>query len=84
MAYSRLLKTNLVLLVLVVIGIIASSIALYAGNKKFIGILGIALLALFLVFWRISSLTRSGVSEPEQVDIDFDPNLFQRVRPPQK
>jgi uncharacterized protein (DUF58 family) len=84
MAYSRLLKTNVVLLVLVVIGIVASSIALYAGNKKFIGILGIALLALFLVLWRIFSLTRSGVSEQEQVDIDFDPNLFQRVRPPQK
>jgi len=84
MAYSRLLKTNLVLLMLVVIGIVASSIALYAGNKKFIGILGIALLALFLVFWRIFSLTRSGVSEQEKVDIDFDPNLFQRVRPPQK
>ena len=84
MAYSRLLKTNLVLLMLVVIGIVASSIALYAGNKRFIGILGIALLALFLVFWRIFSLTRRGVSEQEQVDIDFDPNLFQRVRPPQK
>ena len=62
MAYSRLLKTNLVLLVLVVIGIVASSIALYAGNKKFIGILGIALLALFLVFWRIFILTRSRAS----------------------
>jgi uncharacterized protein (DUF58 family) len=84
MAYSRLLKTNLVLLMLVVVGIVASSFALYAGNKKFIGILGIALLALFLVFWRIFSLTRSAVSEQEQVDIDFDPNLFQRVRPPQK
>ena len=69
---------------LVVIAIIASSFELYAGNKKFIGILGIALLALFLVFWRIFSLTRSDVSEQEQVDIEFDPNLFLRVRPPQK
>jgi len=69
---------------LVVIAIIASSFALYVGNKKFIGILGIALLALFLIFWRIFSLTRSAVSEQEQVDIDFDPSLFQRVRPPQK
>jgi len=86
MAYNRLLKTNLVLLVLVLIGIGASSLALYAGNKKFIGILGIALLALSLVFWRIFSLTRNPatISEQKQVDIDFDLDRFQRIRPPQK
>jgi len=39
----------LVLLVLVLIAIIASSFAVYAGNKKFIGIIGIAALALALV-----------------------------------
>ena len=73
MAYNRILKTNLVLLVLVLIGIGASSFALYAGNKKFIGILGIALLALVLVFWRIFSLTRNPatVSEQKQGDIDL-------------
>ena len=84
MAYTRLLKTNLVLLTLVVIGIVASSFALYAGNKKFIGILGIALFALFLVSWRIFSLTRSPVSEHEQVDINFGSDLLQRIRPPEK
>src|SRR5664280_2372647 len=65
MAYNRVLKMNLVLLVLVLIGIGASSFALYAGNKRFIGILAIALLALFLVFWRIFSLTR----EPATVSV---------------
>lgn len=86
MAYNRLLKTNLVLLILVLIGIGASSFALYAGNKKFIGILGIALLALVLVFWRIFSLTRNPptVSEQKQVDIDLDLDRIQRIRPPQK
>jgi hypothetical protein len=87
MAYNRLLKTNLVLLILVLIGIGASSFAIYAGNKRFIGILGIALLALVLVFWRIFSLTRNPatVSEQEQhIDFDFDLDSFQRIRPPQK
>jgi hypothetical protein len=86
MAYNRILKTNLVLLVLVLIGIGASSFALYAGNKKFIGILGIALLALVLVFWRIFSLARNPatVSEQKQSDIDFDLDSIQQIRPPQK
>jgi hypothetical protein len=86
MAYNRLLKMNLMLLILVLIGIGASSFALYAGNKKFIGILGIALLALVLVFWRIFSLTRKPAtpSEQKQVDIDFDLDRIQRIRPPQK
>jgi hypothetical protein len=88
MAYNRILKTNLVLLVLVLIGIGASSFALYAGNKKFIGIFGIALLALVLVFWRIFSLARNPatVSEQKQSDIDFDFDLdsIQQIRPPQK
>lgn len=86
MAYNRLLKTNLVLLILVLIGIGASSLALYAGNKKFIGILGIALFALVLVIWRVFSLTRNPetVSEQKQLDIDFDLDRIQRIRPPQK
>ena len=86
MAYNRLLKTNLVLLILVLIGIAASSLALYAGNRKFIGILGIALLALVLVLWRIFSLTRNPeiVPEQKQVDFDFDLDRIQRIRPPQK
>ena len=86
MAYNRLLKTNLVLLILVLIGIAASSLALYAGNRKFIGILGIALFALVLVLWRIFSLTRNPAIAPEQkqVDFDFDLDRIQRIRPPQK
>lgn len=88
MAYNRLLKTNLVLLILALIGIGASSFALYAGNRKFIGILGIALLALALVFWRIYSLTKNPapVSEQKLADIDFDFDLdsLQQIRPPQK
>ena len=86
MAYNRVLKTNLVLLILVLIGIGASSLALYAGNKKFIGILGIALFALVLVFWRIFSLTRDPkkASEQKEMDIDFDLDRIQRIRPPQK
>jgi hypothetical protein len=84
MAYNRLLKMNLVLLMLVVIGIAASLFALYAGNKKFIGILGIALFALSLVVWRIFSLTRNDVSEQKQGDINFDSDLLQWIRPPQK
>ncbi|MGZ7134074.1 MAG: hypothetical protein ACXVH4_05060 [Halobacteriota archaeon] len=86
MAYNRLLKTNLMLLILVLIGIAASSLALYAGNGKFIGILGIALFALVLVLWRIFSLTRNPATVPEreQVDFDFDLDRIRRIRPPQK
>jgi len=73
---------DLALLALVVISIIASLFAIYAGNTKFIGILGIALFALFLVSWRIFSLTRTPVSEHEPVDIDFD--LLRHIRPPEK
>jgi Ca2+/Na+ antiporter len=86
MAYNRLLKTNLVLLVLVLICIGASSFALYAGNMKFIGILGIALLALVLVFWRIFRLTRNPptVSDQKDLDVDLDLDFIQWIRPPQK
>jgi len=84
MAYNRLLKMNLMLLMLVVIGIVASSLALCAGNKKFIGILGIALFALSLVVWRIFSLTRNAVPEQKQSDTNFDSDLLQWLRPPEK
>jgi hypothetical protein len=84
MAYNRLLKMNLILLMLVVIGVVASSLALYAGNKKFIGILGIALFALSLVIWRIFSLTRNAVREQKQGDTNFDSDLLQWLRPPEK
>ncbi len=85
MAYNRLLKTNIVLLVLVLISIVVSSFALYTGHTRFIGLLGIALLALFLVFWRIYILTRkvANVSD-KHLDIDFDPGNFLRIQPPQK
>ena len=86
MALSRLLKTNLTLLVLVLIAIVASSFAVYAGNKKFIGIIGIAALALALVLWRIFSLTRqtAATSEPETLSLDFDIESIQKNRPPYK
>ena len=65
---------------------IASSFAVYAGDEKFIGILGIAALALALVSWRIFSLTRQTVrtSEPETLRFDFDLNSIQKNRPPHK
>jgi membrane protein YdbS with pleckstrin-like domain len=83
MALSRLLKTNLVLLVLVLVCVIASSFALYAGNKKFIGIIGIAALALGLVLWRIFILTRKteATSEPEKLRLDFDIDSIQKKPP---
>jgi Mg2+/Co2+ transporter CorB len=86
MTLSRLLKTNLVLLVLVLIAIVASSFAVYAGNKRFIGIIGIAVLALALVLWRIFSLTRqtAATSEPETLSFDFDIDSIQKNRPPYK
>ena len=84
MAVNRLLKMNLILLILVVIGILASLVALYAGNKKFIGILGIALFALSLVVWRIFSLTRNAVPEQKEFDINFDSDLSQWIRQPEK
>jgi small-conductance mechanosensitive channel len=83
MAYNRMLKMNLLLLMLVVMGIVASSFALYVGNKRFIGILGIALFALSLVMWRIFSLTRTAVPEQKQ-DINLDSDLFQWISPPKK
>lgn len=84
MAFNRILKMNLILLMLVVIAIVASLFALYAGNKKFIGILGIALFALSLVVWRIFSVTRNTVPEQNGVDINFDADLSQWIRPPKK
>ncbi len=86
MALSRLLKTNLVLLVLVLIAIIASFFAVYAGNKRFIGIIGIAVLALALVLWRIFGLTRqtAATAEPETLSFDFDIDSIQKNRPPYK
>ncbi|MGZ4847592.1 MAG: hypothetical protein ACXV3E_07400 [Halobacteriota archaeon] len=85
MALSRLLKTNLALLVLVLIAIVASSFAVYAGNKKFIGIIGIAVLALALVLWRIFSLTRqTATSEAETLRFDFDIDSIQKKRPRHK
>jgi hypothetical protein len=86
MALSRLLKTNLALLVLVLVSTIASSFAVYFGNKKFIGIIGIAALALALVLWRIFNLTRQteATSEPEELRLDFDINSIQKNRPPRK
>ena len=86
MALSLLLKTNLVLLVLVLIAIIVSFFAVYAGNKRFIGIIGIAVLALALVLWRIFSLTRqtAATSEPETLSFDFDIDSIQKNRPPYK
>ncbi len=86
MALSHLLKTNLVLLVLVLIAIVASSFAVYAGNKRFIGIIGIAALALALVLWRIFSLRRqtAATSEPETLRFDFDIDSIQKNRPPRK
>jgi membrane protein YdbS with pleckstrin-like domain len=86
MALSHLLKTNLTLLVLVLIAIVASSFAVYAGNKKFIGIIGLAALALALVLWRIFSLTRqtAATSEPETLSFDFDIDSIQKNRPPYK
>ncbi len=86
MALSHLLKTNLVLLVLVLIAIIVSFFAVYAGNKRFIGIIGIAVLALALVLWRIFSLTRqtAATSEPETLSFDFDIDSIQKNRPPYK
>jgi hypothetical protein len=86
MALSRLLKTNLVLLALVLVCIIASSFAVYVGNKKFIGIIGIAVLALALVVWRIFSLTRQQEAAPEleKLQLDFDFDSFRKNRPPHK
>jgi len=86
MVLSRLLKTNLVLLVLVLLAMIASSFAVYAGNKKFLGIIGIAALALALVVWRIFSLTRQieAPSELEKLSLDFDLESVQKNYPPRK
>ena len=86
MALSRLLKLNLVLLMLVLVCVVASSFAVYAGNKRFIGILGIAVLALALVLWRIFSLTRraEATSELEKLSLDFDIESIQKQRPPHK
>ena len=86
MTLSRVLKLDLILLVIVMAVIAASSFAIYAGNRRFIGIIGIAALALVLVLWRIFSLSRQAevLSESEQLNIDFDFDSIQRVHPPRK
>ncbi len=84
MALNRLLKLDIVLLA-VLLGItIASSFLIYTGNRRFVGILGIALLACALVLWRIFTLTRQkeAVPLPEKMSFDFDIEELQKRRPP--
>jgi|GEM_PF-299929 len=86
MALSRVLKLDLILLIIVIAVIAASSYAIYAGNRRFIGIIGIAALALALVLWRIFTLSRQTDvgSEPERLNIDFDLDSIQKMHPPRK
>jgi len=86
MALSRVLKLDLILLIIVIAVIAASSYAIYAGNRRFIGIIGIAALALVLVLWRIFSLLRQTevVFEPERLNIDFDLDSIQKRYPPRR
>ncbi len=84
MALNRLLKLDIALLIALLGVAIASSFLIYAGNRRFVGILGIALLACALLLWRIFTLVRRNQVAvlPEQMSFSFDIEELQKRRPP--
>ncbi|MGZ4903310.1 MAG: hypothetical protein ACXV5I_00680 [Halobacteriota archaeon] len=84
MALNRVLKLDITLLIISLGIIIASSFLIFSGNSRFIGILGIAILASALIVWRIFVLVRQNHAsmQPEGGSQDFDLGDLQRKRPP--
>ncbi len=84
MALNRVLKLDITLLIILLGVVIASSFLIYSGNRRFVGILGIAILASALILWRIFGLARQNHAsvQPKERLGDFDLKDLQRKRPP--
>ncbi len=86
MALSRVLKLDITLLAILLGLIVISSLLIYAGNRRFVGILGIAILASFLITWRILTLVRQNHASPATNAglYDFGLGDLQKKRPPRE
>lgn len=86
MTLSRILKINIVFLVVLILVIIASTIAIYKGNSRFFGIVAIAILALAIVIWRIFTIgsEEEKYPGPESLQIAFDSSTLSKRAPPKK
>jgi hypothetical protein len=86
MMYNRILKINIVFLIVLVLTIIASTIAIYKGNSRFFGIIAIAILALAIVIWRIVTIgsEEERYPGPDSLKKVFDSSDFLRKVPPKK
>ncbi len=84
MALNRVLKLDIALLIISLTIVIASLFVIFSGNSRFIGILGIAILACILILWRIFVLERQSGTPPEREEGLFDVDLkeLQMKRPP--
>jgi hypothetical protein len=86
MTYSRILKINIVFLIVLIFVTIASTIAIYKGNSRFFGIVAIAILALAIVIWRIFTIGSEDKKYPgpESLKTAFDSSAFLKRAPPKK
>ncbi len=84
MALNRVLRIDITLFIILLGIIIASSFLIYEGNRRFVGILGIAILALALILWRIFVLVRQNHSslQPKRELLDLDLEGLLRKPPP--
>ncbi|MGZ4901374.1 MAG: hypothetical protein ACXVIF_01775 [Halobacteriota archaeon] len=84
MALNRVLKIDITLLIILLGIIITSSFLISVGNRKFVGILGIAVLACALIMWRIFFLVRydTASSQPKEELLDFNLERLQGKQPP--
>ncbi len=84
MALNRVLKLDIALLIISLTIVIASLFVILSGNSRFIGILGIAVLACILISWRIFVLERQSRTPTERGGGLFDVDLqeLQMKRPP--
>jgi len=86
MMHNKILKVNIIFLVVLILIIIASVLVIHKGNNKFFGILAIAVLALAIVIWRISTIGNEGrkYPEPESLKEAFDTSKLLKRVPPKK
>ena len=86
MMHKKILKVNVIFLVVLILIIIASVLVIHKGNNKFFGILAIAVLALAIVIWRIFTIgtEERKYPEPESLREAFDTSKLLKRVPPKK
>ncbi len=84
MVLNRVLKIDITLLIILLGVIVTSSFLISSGNRKFIGILGIAVLACALLVWRIFILVRhnDSPSGPAEEVLVFNLERLRGKQPP--